>query len=305
LDPSHLPERNDPPLTLSSVGGTERRGGLWLAGAALLVALAVVKPWAALGPPRASDGPTQSAVVASVGTLGEGAAADVAGLPTQPAAPQPADALHCLQPDGWRLVTYEQLPTQIERSWIVVTPATAAGPLDPAILVTTLVSSDMLGLGLCAPASGLGSGPWRLVAPRITAIWHLTQAAGSSLLKTVPLDPLVSTATPSGTASSGAAPDAYDGRTDPNVGGRLAILYGPPQPSDLLPAGASLGPAAAWPAGRYVLSIALPGSGIPLWLGLDLQAGQPILLPADGTTVAGAAPTSPSPRGPSATPPRP
>lgn len=305
MDPSPPTKRSAAPVRLTPVGETERRGGLWLAAAAVLVALAVIKPWVALSSSSASGDPSEPAAVATNAPPGAGAAAADAALPTRSAAPLPADALRCLQPDGWRLVTFEQAPGRTERSWIVVAPATAAGPLDPAIPATTLVSSTMLGLGLCAPASGPGSGPWTLVAPRITAIWRLGQAAGPSQLKMVPLDPLVSAGIPSGTASIAAAPDAYDGQADPNVGGRLAILYGPPRAPDLLPAGASLVPAADWPAGRYLFSIALPGSTTLLWLGLDLQAGQPIRLPADGTTVAGAGPTSPSPRGPSATPPRP
>ena len=210
MDPSSPPGRQPEPIRLSRVGGGERRAGPAIVALLLLLAVAVIKPWAAPGSDPEGGPATPPAAVAATSAPAHGEherdGSPSAGL-TVPALPDPVDATRCLAPQGWRLVTYEVSLQREVRSWIVVAPVAATGPLDPAIVPLAIVSDDLLGVGLCAPGVGPQALTWDLVAPRLAGLWRLTGGTGTgptaaaTFLEPVPLDPLAPPTAPVAAAS--------------------------------------------------------------------------------------------------------
>lgn len=236
--------RASPAVQVAPVGRTDRRKPVASAVAAiLLVVIAITKPWGALTiePP----GPAVPAVAA----VGSGAVATSAARATPTVTPFPSpvgDQIPCLAPAGWRLTTLEVGPLGRSRSWIVVTPADVAGPLDP-IASLDLRSGGVLALGFCGPdASAAPSSSEIIGAWRVTSVGPGTQAAAA---------PLRLTAVP----RVGSGQDAV-----------WATLYLPPK-AGAAPLGAAANPeVAGWPSGHYVFEVADHVTP-PVWFALDLQ----------------------------------
>ena len=298
MDPSPTPGRQPEPIRLSPVARSERGAGPVVVALLLLLAVAIVKPWG--GGSRPPSGASPGPLAGSVASTSTGPGAPASGgsssaVVVPPALPDPVDAIRCLAPQGWRLVTYESSADRVVRSWIVVAPVTALGPLDPPIVPLTLVSDSLVGLGLCAPGEGPGAAPWSLIAPRLAGMWRLSGTTGAGpttaeALVVQPFDPLapVTVPDPSGSPTTGpsrspgeppttsAPPDLYDGPLASTVAGRLAFLYAAPHPvgppSTRLSASPSSEGPVIWTAGRYVMALVEPGSGAVLWFGLILTS---------------------------------
>ncbi len=140
-------------LELVRLGRIDRRIRLGIAALALLLLVAVLKPW----PGRGTTGPTESA---SPPGLVAGASANVAS-PTPPPA-NSAGAL-CLSPDGWRIVADDVELGRSVRTWLVAdVEYSVVPPPRSTIPVTTLVSSAIEHIGFCRPSGSgqLGDGGW-------------------------------------------------------------------------------------------------------------------------------------------------
>ncbi len=156
----------------------------------------------------------------------------------------------CLAPSGWRLATLEVGPLGDSRSWIVVSPMVAAGPLD-AIAAVSLRTDGVVALGFCGPGANQAS-----TGSRIVGAWRLASPAGAAR-----------------------AADALELATVPGADAGLApvwaVLYLAPttgratQPSATgSPAAFDLG-TARWTSGHYVFEVADEGAS-PVWFALDL-----------------------------------
>jgi hypothetical protein len=231
-------------VELVRLGRINGRIRLGIAALALLLLVAIVKPWpghGGAGPagspslsPRelvaaASVEPTSSSAPASSSAATSGSAPSSGSA----AAADAAGAL-CLSPDSWWIVADDTELGRSVRTWLVADVEYSAGP--PArstIPVTTLLSRGVVRLGFCPP-SGLG-GPG--VRDWSGTLWR--QGAGSA---------------------------------DPTQW-RLAARWGPAAGS----AGALAYPvdhsAAAWPPGLYFLEANSAGSDREAWLGLLIQGG--------------------------------
>jgi hypothetical protein len=233
-------------MRVERVGRTDhRRPAATAAAALLLVLIAIAKPWGVLDLASPGPGPAQGA---------GGGAALARQTPSDSQGPTPiptptGDQVPCLAPSGWRLATLEVGPLGDSRSWLVVSPVAAAGPLD-AIAAVSLRTDGVVALGFCGPGASEASassrivGAWRLGSPGGAA-----QAAAALQLATVP------------GADAGLAPV-------------WAVLYlapaaaGATAPSAAASAAFSLG-ASRWTSGHYVFEVADQG-GAPVWFALDL-----------------------------------
>ena len=123
---------------------------------AVLVAIAILKPWgpgSAPAPPRVPR-----------------TALPVLATPTPRPTNESADGLAapiCLGAGAWQVASLETWRTQRVRVWRAVEPiADAVGPLDPAIPTVPVVALEIEALGWCAPTYGADrpAGPARVTA---------------------------------------------------------------------------------------------------------------------------------------------
>jgi len=121
-------------------------GGLPVVGVlvALVVGLALLKPWGTAGdppspgPPRMVTAPTPAPTVLMIDQSAEGLAGPV-----------------CLGTGAWRVASVETWRDQDVRVWRAIEPvADASGPLDPAIPTAPLFGLEVQALGWCAPVYG-------------------------------------------------------------------------------------------------------------------------------------------------------
>lgn len=245
-----------PKLPLTRVGRSGAAAGparLAVIALALLM-IAILKPWSS--PANLPSAPRQPPPpVPSLPALAARTSLPAADAgPTTVLRPDGPDDLRCLWPGGWRLVTIERGAAREVRTWIVVAPLAASGPLDPRFDPVRITSTTLLGVGLCAPARGPGAAPWMATAPRIVALWRLPGEGAGPLVPLPPTLPPV----PLAGATTG---DPYDGPANSALGGRLAVLYRSP-----------LGPG-AWPPGRYVFMVG-QAAGAPGgdWFTLEVDA---------------------------------
>jgi hypothetical protein len=209
------------PAPVPTVRVARSRPGLSraVAVAALLVALAFVKPWDQLSrgplvPGRRLVPPT--AVAAAVPD-----AASATIVPT----PEPSlerDQIACPVGD-WQVVSLDRLATWTVRTWLPASPAAADGPLDPAIPTIALESPAVLAVGLCAPGTTDAAGDAAAsVAARVVGAWRLSGGRASAIVVSTLIGP-----------------------TPTSVRADLALLYRPD----------ATGPDRAWAPGRYVLEV--------------------------------------------------
>jgi hypothetical protein len=241
-------ERPLSPVPLARVGGGSRRLAILVALATVLVAAAVVKPWA--GPAQSLPELATSARVAAPGLSAAASPGPLrgvdgatpgrpccrtgpeAGLVTAPEAGlvQEDGMPICYTPDGWRVVADTEENGARSRIWLPVDAVAAGRPGDPGVPMARLTATRIVALGFCAPAGGP-----REVA-RTAILWSDLPAAAAGG-RYVPVATLRSAA-----HADGALADAAPGR-------------------------------AAWPPGRYVVQVldGARGAG-SAWFGLVLTA---------------------------------
>jgi len=210
--------------------GGERGRGPWLliVGAALLVALAVAKPWQAPlpGPAPGSGGGAGRPAVA---------ATEAAAASPSPSARSADDvaAARCSRPLGWRTYAFETWHGQRIRTWTVVEPlaaAESATALDPRIPVVPIIGQEITALGYCAPVVEAIAPP----ASVNVTVWAVEPSGVARVLDVRRIEPL--------------RPSS------------LSALFAYPDPA------AKPGVLSPWPAGRYVFAIlGEPGSGWGRW----------------------------------------
>jgi hypothetical protein len=234
-------------MRVERVGRTDRRRPTAIATAALfLVLVAVAKPWGML-----DLGPPMPAPARPAGDAAAVALRPPADSPGPTPIPTPTgDQVPCLAPSGWRLATLEVGPLGDSRSWIVVNPVVAAGPLD-AIAAVSLRTDGVVALGFCAPGASLAS-----AGSRIVGAWRLARPAGGG-----PAADALRLATVPG-AASGLAPVWAVLYLAPTTGGAT-------QPSATGSSAAFELGASRWTSGHYVFEVADQGAA-PVWFALDL-----------------------------------
>jgi hypothetical protein len=141
-------------------------------------------------------------------------------------------------------------PLGDSRSWIVVSPVAAAGPLD-AIAAVNLRTDGVVALGFCGPGASQASASSRIIgAWRVAAPAGAGRAANALRLATVP------------GADAGLAPVWAVLYLAPTAAG--AAASGTAAPSEAFDVGAS-----RWTSGHYVFEVADDGAP-PVWFALDL-----------------------------------
>ncbi len=239
-----------------------------LVAGAILVALAIVKPWA-LGP-ASGAGDLALASLAPV-AAGSPSATEPAATPTAsaPAAIPDPNAMACMSSEGNRVLALTRGPGLEIRTWLTVDDVSRSDPLDPAVVPLRLPSSNVIGVGICArrisQAATLSSAATILDVARVTS-------------QNSPLG---------GTVTMGLLDLGLPRLITRQIGDpTLALLYGPP-PVFAFPAPAPgiAGPAspppipppievtaATWPVGDYAIEFTFPGDppNTRRWVRLDI-----------------------------------
>lgn len=233
-------ERRTGPLDPHRGGG--RPALVVVIAAALLVAVALVKPWGlpvglglrvAAPPTAAPPGPTPTPAPLTDDTL---------------------VAPFCLQPSGWRVFAAERWSDRDVRSWrSAETFAGASGPRDPRIPITPLASQWVMSLGYCSPVAG----PERPPPGATVTVYRLLDVVNEP--QVLPLRRLQ----PSQRASP------------------LGVVYAPPtiwRSTAGGPAfGPGSGPSSGWQSGTYIFQIGATNRPPVRWLGVRIE-----LLPQPG-----------------------
>jgi hypothetical protein len=194
---------------------------------AVLLVLAILKPWGAIPGFEATGSPATGAGGSYRGP------APGSGPPSPPPTADPALDLehHCPQPSGWLVFAHEVWSGGGVRSWKSLSPArVASGPLDPTIPRVPLTSQQVPLLGYCAPWRG----PDRPSSAATVRVWRLAPDGESAeLLRLRAIAPRQATS--------------------------LGALYAPPTAGgdgrDGPPAGRGPGASQSWPAGVYVFAL--------------------------------------------------
>ncbi len=184
------PGDEPPNLKLIPVARAPRLLPAIVALVAVGVALAVWKPWAPPAPPPAPrTTPASSAPAANVASPSPGGqASPSASVAVTPSPGTAARGIACISETDWRVVTLERAERRETRTWIAVEPYPARDPLDRRIEAARIVSSQLVGLGYCAP----------LAVSEATSvrIWRLTPGAAGAPGSAIPLAPPVRAAEP-------------------------------------------------------------------------------------------------------------
>lgn len=233
-------EQSNGPVPVVRVGRADRKLGAGIVAVALLLAIAIAKPWTDDGlpaahapdaPPSAQpSAPQPSAVAEIVSRIGTGTGALITSDSTTT----------CFGTLDWELVTDGRFLGRPSRTWIPVDASVAQDPLDPSIPILRVTSSSVLAMGFCAPVStsALSGGSWG------ATLWRLG-SSGSSRDRTFrPVARL-----------TGASED------------RGAVA----SPPSTVRGGAS-----EWPPGTYVLEVHDGmSSHAETWFGVELRAPTP------------------------------
>lgn len=232
-------------VPVAHVGGSGRIVR-WVTIVAVLVSLAIVKPW--------GGGDTSGA-----GALATGATTDEPGpsaaatrVPPSHTAGIDADVTRaCLDPGSWRVASVEAYGAQTIRVWRALEPGTASGPADPAIPSVLVVSEGVSDLGWCAPVDGAD----RPIGETAVAAWSLRGETARPLrLVRTELTPR-----PSGFGAMYAPSSAF-------VGPQAPVTRG-------------------WAAGRYVFRLR-SADGVERWFGVDLELRPAVLTQRPGPSPA-------------------
>lgn len=233
-------------VPVAHVGGSGRIVR-WVTIVAVLVSLAIVKPW---GGGDTTSGARALATGAATDEPGPSAAAT--RVPPSHTAGIDADVTRaCLDPGSWRVASVEAYGAQTIRVWRALEPGTASGPADPAIPYVLVVSEGVTELGWCAPVAGSD----RPTGETTVQAWTLGDGTARPLR-------LVRTGRTPHESTFGAlyGPlSAVTGRRAPEVTG--------------------------WPAGQYVFRLRLE-DGDERWFGVDLELRPAVLTQRPGPSPA-------------------
>ncbi len=267
-----MDQRRDGPV-LTPVGGSSKLPIRLAALAVVLILVALLKPWGAASGPDAvtpSVSPLQSPASAqSAAAGGDASPSPIRAAPTP--SPNP-DAIECLEPDGWRIVTLQRSGERESRSWTLVRPVVASGPDDPAIEPVRVGGQDLIEIGFCGVGQRAG-----LVPVEIQAVWML---AANGTWQPHPVSPIafpgsggggfaLMTGEVAATGGSGAGGSATPGPTEgPRSSGASAPAT---QVAGAVPVARS-----TWPPGRYVFAVTT-GGAVPKrdWFGAEIIAPPP------------------------------
>jgi hypothetical protein len=142
---------------LISLGHTARPLPIGIAAVALLLVVAIGKPWVG-DESRDSGAPAPPALVAATSTAAVSTAA-----PAPNATQSDWDSTVCASPDGWLIVADDAELGLSVRTWLVASVVySIVPPIRTSIPETSLVSHAVERLGLCAPAivSDNGQNAW-------------------------------------------------------------------------------------------------------------------------------------------------
>jgi len=120
--------------------GRDRLPRTLVAFAAIIVAIAIVKPWS----------------IGSGGTPGAGqtaiasAAVPAASSPTAISPPVDPNQMSCMSSTGERVLTLIRWAGHEVRTWQVPDRAIGSDPLDPSLVPLRITSSNVVGIGVCA-----------------------------------------------------------------------------------------------------------------------------------------------------------
>ena len=165
LDPdAPLPDLATVPVRPRS---NDSRVGVTLWIVAVLVGLAVLKPWGA-----GSPGPIRRPIALPPTALA------VTPAPTEDRTANGLASDFCLGAGAWQVASLESWQTQDVRVWRAIEPmADATGPADPAIPSVPIVAQEVAALGWCAPAYG----PSRPGGPATITAWYVRAATATEL----------------------------------------------------------------------------------------------------------------------------
>jgi hypothetical protein len=228
-------EASADPISVERTGGVTWRVAAVIGVIAVVIGVAVVKPWQSFGPTRAVAPPIAH-VLPKLVTPPKPTLAPTP-MPTatlEPAIEAASGRMLCNAPQQWRLISSETDIFGRARTMYGDDAAQAAGPTDPRIPVVLLHATMLNGIGVCRPNPGamrVADLPFNPVT-----IWRVS---GISEARAVAMPRILS-------ESLYRLGEAY---------------YGPPE------AGLS------WPAGRYVVEITgAAQNGQSLWIALDFVA---------------------------------
>src|SRR5215208_7135733 len=135
--------------------------------AAVLLGLAVLKPWGAAAP-HASRAP-RTVIAASVAPT---------PVPTRDRTPDGLASPICLGTGGWRIASLERWQTQDVRVWRAIEPVpNATGPLDASIPSVPIVAIELTAMGWCAPSYG----PSKPTGPATVTAWAIRDGEAAIL----------------------------------------------------------------------------------------------------------------------------
>ncbi|HEX7613108.1 MAG TPA: hypothetical protein VF371_10075 [Candidatus Limnocylindrales bacterium] len=136
-------------VELVRLGHSSRPIAIGLTAVALLLAVAVVKPWSVASSPALIESASPQPVAAAISAY--------ARSPV-PSLPDPSGSL-CAGPDGWRIVADEVQVGRTVRTWLGATAQySVVPPVRSTVPVASLISSGVTNLVFCLPTGGLGSG---------------------------------------------------------------------------------------------------------------------------------------------------
>ena len=241
------PDAEAPALDLRTMRVRPRSGdssvavALW--AVAVLVGLAILKPWGA-GNPQPTPGPRPVTSVVAM----------VTPAPTEDRTADGLAAPICLGTGAWRVATLERWRTQDVRVWRAIEPiATASGPTDLSIPSVPIVAVELTGLGWCAPSYG----PDTPVGPATVTAWLISDGIASEL-------PLHQVRPPEGTTP-------------------IAALYVPltrcPEPTFCAPLLPKLVPG-SWTTGRVVFRYVDEGAARTAWFAAEVRILPPSPAPS-------------------------
>jgi hypothetical protein len=230
--------------SVARVGGSGRGAQRAALVAAILVIVAIAKPWGSS--PDLSPAPSLMDSSAIAAPTVKSPNSTTHG-PLTVTAPEPSlgpDEIRCLH--GFEVVSLVNLGTWNVREWLPVEPVPASGPLDPELTVVALDGGPVRALGACV-GQAVGTPP----DIELVGAWRLS---GRSTPVPRPLRLVeLPRSDPANTSAGG-----LDATGSPPP---LAHLYRP----------ATIGPRAPWPNGAYVVKVADPSApGGIRWLRLAI-----------------------------------
>jgi hypothetical protein len=245
----------DNALTTVRVPSPRRRGPSFVVlFGAVLVALAILKPWAFGG--AAGDH-------ALPGTGITALPASAPPLPTPTSKPTAAiwdpNAMACMSSEGNRVLALLRSTDLEVRTWLTLDDASLAGSLDPGAVALRVVSSHVIGLGVCEERA--------VDSSSVASAAQILDVVAVSVGRTPPMTDL-------------GVPEVITRQLGlPSLG----VLYGPPTALAARPSGtsgASPRPASSaaeaswpiWPVGAYALAFRYPSDPQTLirWVRLDI-----------------------------------